>query len=205
MSSPARPASEMGRRLAPAAILCIVPLVLGACASAGARDRAGAGSCASHRIDSRPGRAWSDAQAWRFATREAAEAAYARLAGESSPWPDWAAPQIVELAPGTRFQMAIGGSQGPDRPGAFGTFDAIESVADVRRRLAVKREWKPRVDRRVIYEVVRPLPARVGPVGPQVDRGACRYLAGRYSRLEVLVPAERRMDHLRIVEVRALR
>ena len=101
--------------------------------------------------------------------------------------------------------MAIGGAQSPERPGAFGTFDNIARVRDVRTGLAVKKEWKPAVDRVVTYEVVQPLPANIGPVGPQVDAIACRLLTGRWSQFQMLVPPEARMRYLRVLSVRTIR
>lgn len=124
---------------------------------------------------------------------------------EASPWPDWLQPQDAVLAAGTRFQMAIGGAQSADRPGSFGTFDNVDEVADVRSGLAVKEEWKPEVGRVVTYEVIQPLPVKLGPVGPQVDGRSCRLLTSRWSQLQMLVPAEERMSYLRVVAVRKVR
>jgi hypothetical protein len=144
-------------------------------------------------------------QSWRFPSADAAAAAYFLQLRDSSPWPDWYPKQEVTLAVGTRFQMAIGAGQPTDRPGGFGTFDYISDVADVRSSLAVKSEWKPDVDRVVVYEVTRPLRARIGPVGPQVDAQACRFLPGRWSQIEMLVPAPERMNYLKVIDVRAIR
>jgi hypothetical protein len=97
--------------------------------------------------------------------------------------------------------MAIGGTQTPDQPGGFATFDNIVSDADVRDGLAVIRAWKPAVDRVVIYETLREMPVRIGPVGPQVDAGSCRLLPGRWSQVQMMVPAAERMTYLRVVDV----
>jgi hypothetical protein len=143
-------------------------------------------------------------QGWRFGSADAAAAAYFKQLRDSSPWPDWYSPQEVTLTNGTRFQMALGRGQESDRPGGFGTFDNISDVADVRSSLAVKSEWKPDVDRVVIYEVTQPLRVMIGPVGPQVDPRACRLLPGRWSQIEMLVPAAERMNYLKVVEVRVI-
>ncbi|HEX9964496.1 MAG TPA: hypothetical protein VGB04_05880 [Allosphingosinicella sp.] len=156
-------------------------------------------------LGSRPGKAWLEENRWRYASDEAAATAYRRLAEEASPWPDWYQPYETRLAPGTRFQMAIGGDQTPDQPGSFGTFDRIASVADVREDLAVRSDWKPRVDRVVTYEVVRELPVRVGPIGPQVDPGACALLPGRWSQFQALVEKVTLRGYLKVLEVRAIR
>ncbi|MEA3064675.1 MAG: hypothetical protein QOJ27_1121, partial [Sphingomonadales bacterium] len=106
---------------------------------------------------------------------------------------------------GTRFQMAIGGAQTPDSPGSFGTFDRIGSVREVRDDLAVRSDWKPQVDRVVTYEVVRALPVRIGPIGPQVDPKLCVLLPGRWSQFQALVEKGTLRAYLKVVEVRAIR
>lgn len=153
---------------------------------------------------SRAGQAWWQEQRWRFATDEAAEAAYRQLAEGASPWPDWYVPYETTLAPGTRFQMAIGGTQTPEMPGSFGTFDRIASVADVRDSLAVRLAWKPQIDRVVTYEVVKPVPVRIGPVGPQVDPDNCALLAGRWSQFQANVERGTFIQYLKVVEVRPI-
>src|SRR5436853_2818371 len=158
-------------------------ILLGAVAAAGCAAgpparvaSAGDRPCAAASVQSRAGREWWAENRWRYASDEAAAEAYRRLAQEASPWPDWYRPYETSLPVGTRFQMAIGGAQTPDQPGSFGTFDQIVSVDDVREDLAVRSDWKPKVDRVVTYEVVRELPVRIGPIGPQVDPGLCDLL-----------------------------
>ncbi|MBD3734291.1 MAG: hypothetical protein IE934_16460 [Sphingopyxis sp.] len=156
-------------------------------------------------LDSPPGKVWWDANRWRYADDEAATKAYALLVGGASPWPDWYSAYDSTLPVGTRFQMAIGGTQTPEMPGNFGTFDRITSVEDVRERLAVRDDWKPQVDRVVTYEVVTPVPVKIGPIGPQVDPKSCRYLAGRWSQFQAMVPRGTLFSHLKVVEVRPIR
>lgn len=74
--------------------------------------------------------------------------------------------------------MAMSPTQASTRPGGFATFDDIPSISYVRNELAVKDAWKPTIDRVVTYEVVKHLPVNIGPVGPQVDEGLSKYLAG---------------------------
>lgn len=184
-------------------------VTLSACSSLGAptADPIGSPGCetAARSLSSEPGRAWMQEQGWRFRSEEEAALAYANLADTASPWPDWLPPQETVLAPGMRFQMAIGGDQTPENPGSFGTFDNIDEVEDVRSGLAVRIEWKPAVDRVVTYEVIRAVPVRVGPVGPQVDGRSCRLLLGRWSQLQMLVPADQRMEYLKVVGIRPIR
>lgn len=163
--------------------IALLALALSACASPQPERPASASSgrsCAAT-LQSKPGKAWWSENRWRYSSDETAAAAYRALAEQASPWPDWYRPYETVLAPGTRFQMAIGGAQTEDQPGSFGTFDRIRSVSDVREDLAVRSDWKPRVDRVVTYEVVRELPVRIGPIGPQVDPGLCTLLPGRWS------------------------
>jgi hypothetical protein len=169
-------------------------------------ETAGAASCAGGAtLQSPPGKAWWDENRWRYASDEAAAEAYRALAEQASPWPDWYRPYETVLPPGTRFQMAIGGGQTPDLPGSFGTFDRIGSVADVREDLAVRADWKPEVDRVVTYEVVRELPVKIGPIGPQVDPKLCVLLPGRWSQFQALVDKGTLRGYLKVLEVRAIR
>ncbi len=165
-----------------------------------------AGSCtAGATLQSPPGKKWWAENRWRYPGDDEAGAAYRRLAEEASPWPDWYRPYETVLPPGTRFQMAIGGAQTEDQPGSFGTFDRIDSVADVREDLAVRSDWKPAVDRAVTYEVVRELPVKIGPIGPQVDPGLCTLLPGRWSQFQALVEKGTLRSYLKVLEVRAIR
>lgn len=183
-------------------------LATSACSSLGTAELALQGSqgCVTEArsVTSAPGRAWLQEQGWRFQSPDEAASAYTNLVQGASPWPDWLPPQDTVLPPGTRFQMAIGGAQTPDRPGSFGTFDNIDDVEDVRSGLAVRTDWKPEVDRVVTYEVIEALPVRVGPVGPQVDGQSCRLLMGRWSQLQLLMPAERRMMYLKVISIRTI-
>jgi hypothetical protein len=167
---------------------------------------AGAHPCAAASQQSRPGREWWEENRWRYASDEAAAAAYRDLADNPnpSPWPDWYRPYETILVPGTRFQMAIGGGQTPDQPGSFGTFDKIDSVADVREDLAVRSDWKPQVDRVVTYEVVRALPVKIGPIGPQIDPKLCELLSGRWSQFQALVEKGTLRSFLKVVDVRPI-
>jgi len=190
-------------------IIALAALALGACQHgaplAQAAPASAAPSCST--VDSTasgPGKLWMEQQGWRFANPELAEVAYRKLVKDASPWPDWYVPQQVDLPVGTRFQMALSSTQPSTQPGGFGTFDFIDEVSDVREGLAVREEWKPDVARVVTYEVTAPLPAKVGPVGAQVDPGSCRLLWGRLSQLEMSVPPADRMKYLKVIEERPI-
>ena len=188
--------------------ILLLAFALAGCAAPQARvaTAAGPARCAgSATLQSPPGRAWLRENRWRYASEVEAAAAYRTLAEQASPWPDWYRPYETTLAPGTRFQMAIGGAQTPDQPGSFGTFDRIGSVEDVREDLAVRTDWKPQVDRVVTYEVVRGLPVRIGPLGPQVDPKMCVLLPGRWSQFQALVEKGTLRSYLKVLEVRAIR
>lgn len=188
------------------ALLLAAAAQLGACApmQAAAPAAAAAPACDAQSVASPPGKAWWAQQRWRYASDADAEAAYKALAAGRSPWPDWFTGTQSVLAPGTRFQMAMAPGQPDTEPGGFGTFDRIETAADVREYLAVLVEWKPAIDRVVTFEVVRPLTVETGPVGPQVDPRLCALLPGRWSQFQMMVPGKERMSYLRIVEVRPL-
>lgn len=173
-----------------------------------------ANTCDAGSLDSKPGKVWGENYGWRYdtstasdpATRDAEnrasrEKAYTALVTGQSPWPAWFTPTISLLQPGTLFQMAMSPeSQQPnDRPGGFGTFDDIRSVAMVREDLAVIQAWKPDVQRINLYRVKEILPVHVGPIGPQVDPLECRLLPGRFSQFEMLVPPPQRMHYLEFV------
>jgi hypothetical protein len=186
--------------------ILLLGLALAGCAAPQQARPAKSGACAGGAgLQSPPARRWWRENSWRYASEDEAAAAYRRLAQQASPWPDWYRPYDTVLPPGTRFQMAIGGGQTPDQPGSFGTFDRIASVADVREDLAVRSDWKPRVDRVVTYEIVRELPARIGPVGPQVDSGLCALLPGRWSQFQALVEKGTLRSYLKVIEVRTIR
>jgi hypothetical protein len=70
----------------------------------------------------------------------------------------------------------------------------------VRNELAVKYGWKNDISGVVEYEVTRPLPVRAGPVGPQIDFGANRYLPGGGSQVNFNIPrTQSRMDYLNVI------
>jgi len=155
-------------------------------------------------MGSPPAVAWMHQYGWRYGNPTAAQAAYFRLVDGQSPWPDWFTPTVSALQPGTLFQMALSSTQPDDRPGGFGTFDWIDTVAEGREDLAVLLAWKPDIQRVTTYRITQPLLVLVGPIGPQVDPQACALLEGRFSQFQMLVPAADRMKYLEVVSSRPI-
>jgi hypothetical protein len=186
-------------------LVAFLLLFLSACAASPGPGPAAApvAATASHRPQDLRQAWWNDNR-WRYATDAAAGAAYEALLSRESPWPEWHQQSIVTLPAGLRFEMALAPGQGTDRPGGFGTFDRIPDIRFVRFSLAVKKAWKPAVDRVVTYEIVTPLPADTGMVGPQIDAPEGLYLPGGASQFEMKVPAAERVGHLRVVAVRPI-
>ncbi|WP_337930602.1 hypothetical protein [Holdemanella sp.] len=140
----------------------------------------------------------------RYESLQKAKEGYQRVVENESPWNDGEKPEFKELEIGTRFEMAMAPGQPDDRPGAFGTMSNIEDKNFVRDKLAVKEDWKPEIDRVNTYEIVKPLPANVGEVGPQVDIPADRYLKGGSDQIEMLVEPRDRMDYIKLIDSRRI-
>ena len=184
-------------------LISVLLLFLSACAAAPVPGPASAATGVAASTQDLRQQWWRDNR-WRYHDDGAADGAYQALVSRESPWPEWHQVQIVTLPAGLRFEMALAPGQGTDRPGAFGTFERIADVHFVRYSLAVKTAWKPRIDRVVTFEIVDPLPADTGMVGPQIDTGAGLYLPGGASQLEMKVPAAERHAHLKVVAVRPI-
>jgi hypothetical protein len=161
-------------------------------------------------LESRAGQAWAEQNLWRYADRAHAADVYRDLADSKlpSPWPDGIAPQFTVLAAGTRFQMAIARNQiqpdGSIHYGGFGTFQRIETAAQVRDLLAVRSDFKASVDLVLTLEVTQPLPVLVGPIGPQVEPSDCHLLPGGGMQLQLVTLPRDRALYLKVVEQRAL-
>ncbi|ULT57361.1 hypothetical protein L1999_01740 [Neobacillus drentensis] len=137
-------------------------------------------------------------------TSEASEA-YIRLVKEQSPWPDGYVPKDSILKEGETFQMALASGQPLTTPGRFSTRDHITSVDFVRNKLAVKSDWKADCSVVVEYRVKKELPVQTGPVGPQIDVNADKYLPGGASQIFIkLDRSVNMMDYLEIVSVRTI-
>ena len=133
---------------------------------------------------------------------------YIELVRGQSPWPKGYTPKKVVLKPGDTFEMAMHPDQDDFRPGNFGTdMNSIQNIDYVRDNLAVKSNWKDKIDRVNQYRVKNgvELPAQVGPIGPQIDLGTDRYLPGGPNQIELLLDrAINKMEYLELIGQRPI-
>jgi hypothetical protein len=161
-------------------------------------------------LESPAGQSWAQANAWRYADAARAAAIFRDLADSPAPssWPDGIPPEATVLPVGTRFQMAVANFQllpdGTVMPGGWGTFRRIDTVAQARDDLAIRSDFKASLDHVLTFEVTAPLPALIGPTGPQVELSDCHLLPGGWMQLQMLVLPADRMHYLRVVEIRAI-
>ena len=78
----------------------------------------------------------------------------------------------------------------------------IEGKEFSRSNLAVKEDWKPDINRVNTYEVIKPLLANIGEVGPQVDILLNRYLAGGSDQLEMRVSPSEQIRYIKLMNTR---
>ncbi len=151
-------------------------------------------------------RAWKDDVGSNYSGVESQVEAFKELVKNESPWPDGFTPKSMVLPVGTKIYMAIAPTQSPTTPGGFATQTPIADKASVRRDLAVKLLWKSDIGSAVEYEVIKPLPVRQGPVGPQIDQYSRTYLPGGLDQVNIDIPrGESRMNYLKIVDVKPLK
>ncbi|MGM5629402.1 RHS repeat-associated core domain-containing protein [Apibacter raozihei] len=129
-------------------------------------------------------------------TKKASEA-YNDLKANKSPWPYGYAPKDDVLKPGEKIRMAMSEGQPIDRPGGWATKDEIPDVKTVREKLAVTKEFKEKVSYVQEYEVIKEIPVKTGPVGPQIDGVTGEYLKGGGNQIQMNVPPPERMDYLK--------
>lgn len=104
--------------------------------------------------------------------------------------------------------MALDSTQPVTSPGNFATFDNIPNIDFVRNNLAVKSDWKVDCSKVVTYKVKEgvELPVIKGPVGPQIDLNADKYLPGGSNQIQMLLPrGTDKMDYLEVVSVRSIK
>ncbi|WP_339158197.1 hypothetical protein MKX50_01360 [Paenibacillus sp. FSL W8-0186] len=141
---------------------------------------------------------------------EEASRSYIKLIEEQSPWPEGFDITVhkTTLKPGDTFQMALDSTQPVTSPGNFATFDNIPNIDFVRNNLAVKSDWKVDCSKVVTYKVKEgvELPVIKGPVGPQIDLNADKYLPGGSNQIQMLLPrGTDKMDYLEVVSVRSIK
>ncbi|PJI07819.1 MULTISPECIES: hypothetical protein [Clostridium] len=138
---------------------------------------------------------------------EEVSSSYIKLIEGQSPWPENFVPQQKILKPGDTFQMALDSTQPVTSPGGFATFDNIPNVDYVRNNLAVKSDWKVDCSKVVTYRVKQGVDLHVleGPVGPQIDINADKYLPGGGTQIQMLLDRSvNKMDYLEVVSIRSI-
>ncbi|WP_327608723.1 hypothetical protein [Virgibacillus tibetensis] len=138
-------------------------------------------------------------------TVEEIKDSYIKLVKEQSPWPEGYNPTKKILQPGDTFEMVLDNAQPLNRPGGFGTYDKIAGVEYAKNNLAIKSEWKEDFGKVVTYRVKKgvELPVLEGPVGPQIDLAADKFLPGGGTQLQLLLDRKvNKVDYLEITSVR---
>lgn len=138
---------------------------------------------------------------------EEAVSSYKKLIDGESPWPEGFVPRERVLKAGDTFQMCLDKTQAITSPGNFATFDNITSVDYVRNKLAVKSDWKTDCSKVVTYRVKEGMEISVleGPVGPQIDIKADKYLSGGGTQIQMLLDRNvNKMDYLEVVSERSI-
>jgi len=57
----------------------------------------------------------------------------------------------------------------------------------------------------VRFRVIKPLPVLLGPVGPQIDEEAGKYLKGGGTQIGLNVPPRNRGDYIEVINVTPLK
>jgi hypothetical protein len=125
---------------------------------------------------------------------------YINLIINMNPWTEGYSPKSNTLSVGTKISIAMSSEQADESPGGWATLDQINSIADIRNNLAVTSEFKSDINRINIYEVVKDLPVKEGPVGSQIDIIEDVYLSGGGTQEKLNVPAALRMKYIKKVD-----
>jgi len=137
---------------------------------------------------------------------EKAKNSYITLIKEQSPWPEGFIPKKGVLKSGDTFEMVLDNAQPIHKPGSFGTFDKITGIEYAKENLAIKSNWKEDFGKVVTYRVKQgvELPVLEGPVGPQIDLNADKYLPGGGTQIQIMLDwKEDKMNYLEVIAVRA--
>lgn len=107
---------------------------------------------------------------------------YFKLVNEQSPWPDKYNPfnHILEMKEGDTFNMVLDSKQPVTSPGGFGILGEVPSVDFARSDMAIKVDWKADCGKVATYKIKDGVNLQVpsGPIGPQIDLTANKYLPG---------------------------
>jgi hypothetical protein len=93
------------------------------------------------------------------------------------------------------------------RPGQYASRESINSIAELRQKLAVKEAWKPTAERPTVrtYRVKKSLRVRSGTIGPQTENGV--HLSGGGHQYEVVddLQGTKWKDYLELVSIKELK
>ena len=137
---------------------------------------------------------------------------YLKLVKEQSPWPDGynSEENILILKEGDTFNMVLDEQQSVREPGGFALKEDIPNVDFARNDMAIKGSWKTDCGKVATYRI-RPgveLNVRQGPIGPQIDLEANKYLPGnsnltQYELFKGLTG--NRMDYIEFVSLKRIK
>lgn len=136
---------------------------------------------------------------------EEASSSYINLIDGESPWPEGfdIAAHTTKLKAGDTFNVVLDKNQDPKLlTGRFGTFDNIPNVDYARNEMAIKSNWKLDCGQVATYRVKAGVELEVieGPVGPQIDLNADKYLPGGASQINfTLDRSVNIMDYLELI------
>ena len=107
---------------------------------------------------------------------------YFKLVNEQSPWPDGYNPKdhMIKLKEGDTFNMVLDKKQKVSQPGGFGIVNDVPNREFARNDMAIKLDWKDDCGKIATYRVKsgKELNVPSGPIGPQIDLKADKYLPG---------------------------
>ena len=107
---------------------------------------------------------------------------YFKLVNEQSPWPDGYNPNdnIISLKKGDTFNVVSDNKQKVSQPGGFAIVEDVPNVEFARNDMAIKLDWKDDCGKIAKYRIKSGIELNVpsGPIGPQIDLTADKYLTG---------------------------
>ena len=110
---------------------------------------------------------------------------YFKLVNEQSPWLEGYKPSdnVITLKEGDTFKMVLDNKQKITQPGGFGLLNDVPSIEFTRNDMAIKVDWKKNCGKVGEFKVKPGVELNVpsGPIGPQIDLKADKYLKGNTS------------------------